>query len=251
MNIPAEQERALLIRDKYAGDKDADLADDLRRLSEGEPLAYVIGWVPFLGLRIRLDTRPLIPRPETEWWTEELCAHLSERFADAPVRVLDLCAGSGAIGLAVLARVPGAHVSFGELMPEHAELIRLNLDENGLDAARATIRSDDLFEPFLSERFDIIVTNPPYIPSERVLDESVTGYEPPEALYAGSDGLEVIRRIATDVPQHLNHAGEVWIECDIDNGAETAKLLSENHATKTEIRTDPYGRPRLCVGYYP
>jgi release factor glutamine methyltransferase len=111
----SKEERQLL-DEKYAGNAAAEgFKDDRKRLAAGEPLAYVIGWQPFLGLKIYLDSRPLIPRPETEWWTEELIKHLNERFGDAPFRLLDLCAGSGAIGIAVLAMMPGARVSFGEL----------------------------------------------------------------------------------------------------------------------------------------
>lgn len=238
---PAREDVEALIRDKYDGNRDADLSEDLARLSEGDPLAYVIGWVPFLGLRISLESHPLIPRPETEWWTEELVKHLEGRT----VRVLDLCAGSGAIGLAVLAKVPGAHVSFGELMEEHAEQIAKNLELNGLDAARADIRAGDLFEPFSGEVFDVIVSNPPYIPLGRELPESVLEYEPEEALYAGTDGLETIRRIAEEAPRYLAPCGEVWIEADVENIA-----AAQNFLPHSEIRTDPYGRPRLLVGHY-
>lgn len=230
-----------LIRDKYAGDRSVDLSGDLARLAGGEPLAYVIGWVPFLGLRINLDSHPLIPRPETEWWAEELITQLKGRT----LRVLDLCAGSGAIGLSVLAKVPGAHVSFGELMEEHAEQIRKNLELNSLDASRADIREGDLFEPFLGETFDLIVSNPPYIPEGRELPESVLEYEPEEALYSGTDGLEVIRRIAQDASSYLVPGGEVWIEADVENIEAASHFLPHS-----EIRTDPYGRPRLLVGHY-
>lgn len=238
-----------LIRDKYAGDTSIDLSEDLVRLHAGEPLAYVIGWIPFLGLRIELNSRPLIPRPETEWWTEALCAHLEERFGENPFSLLDLCAGSGAIGLAVLARFPNAHVTFAELVPEHVVQIRKNLEVNGLDANRAAIRTSDLFEQ-VSEKFDVIASNPPYIPSGRVLDTDVTAHEPEVALYAGEDGLSLIRRIAKETPEHLHNKGELWMECDIDNIEEAKNLLLAHEATYAELRTDLYGRPRVVVGYY-
>lgn len=241
---------AHLVRDKYEGQKSADMQNDLARLSSGEPLAYVIGWIPFLTLRIRLDSHPLIPRPETEWWTEMLCTHLLERTQNSPIRVLDLCAGSGAIGLSVLSRVPQAHVSFAELQAVHAGLIALNREENGLDSSRADIRSGDLFAPFADSRFDVIVSNPPYVPSERALEESVGGFEPPEALYAGLDGLDVIRHIAHEARAHLNQGGELWLECDISNIEEAARLVEEGGAHRTEIRSDLYGRPRIVVGYF-
>lgn len=239
-----------LIRDKYGGNVDADIKEDLARLESGEPLAYVIGWVPFMGLAIRLDSRPLIPRPETEWWTEELVEYLKEKFGTREFRLLDLCAGSGAIGLSVLSKLPGANVSFGELVPEHADLIRTNLAENNLDEARADIRTGDLFVPFKDERFDVIVSNPPYVPNGRTLDTSVTLHEPASALYAGADGLDLIRKIAVEGKEHLLSPGELWIEADIDNVAETGLLLKQHGAADITMRTDLYGRPRLGVGYY-
>lgn len=241
----------LLIRDKYSGDKTAVTSEDLARLSSGEPLAYVIGWMPFLGLRIYLDSRPLIPRPETEWWVEAFINETKVRDTEqSPLRILDLCAGSGAIGLAVLKAFPFAHVSFAELSPSHTAQIEKNLQVNNLDASRATIRSSDVFSAFPTETWDIILCNPPYIPSTRVLESSVTDFEPSEALFAGLDGLDLIRRISAEVPGHLSSPGEVWMECDIANIAESAGLLTKAGSEGVEIRTDQYGRPRIVVGYF-
>ena len=240
----------LLARDKYAGDPSQITDEDRARLAAGEPLAYVIGWIPFLGLRIRLDSRPLIPRPETEWWAEELVRHLEDHFGDSPVRLLDLCAGSGAIGLSVLAKLPQAQVSFGELAPEHAEQIRANLLENGIDPVRADVRAGDLFEPFRGESFDVIVANPPYVPEGRALEPGVVSFEPSEALFAGPDGLVLIRRIADEALAHLTRPGELWIECDIANAEEAEQLFLRQGVEYTELRTDLYGRPRLVVAHY-
>lgn len=251
MSIPPfDAEKALLLRDKYNGDTEADLSEDLARLSAGEPLAYVIGWVPFLGLRIALDSHPLIPRPETEWWTEELVRHLRERFGEKSFRLLDLCAGSGAIGLSVLHAFPHAQVSFGELVPEHSDLIRKNIETNNLDITHADIRTDSLFEPFAHEQFDVIVSNPPYVPSGRILEASVTEFEPTEALYAGPDGLSLITSITERAAQYLLPEGELWIECDTDHAEQVRKLLVRGGAHTALVRNDLYGRPRLCVGYY-
>lgn len=234
-----------LVREKYAGDPRAEgVSQDIARLSTGEPLAYVIGNIPFLGLSVTLDSHPLIPRPETEWWTEELIRHIGDRA----ISLLDLCAGSGAIGLAVLKHCPNVRVSFGELIPEHTETIRKNLERNGLDASRTDIRTGHLFVPFTDAQYDIIATNPPYIPDARTLDTDVTAHEPREALFAGTDGLDAIRSILEEAPAHLTEHGELWMECDISNVAK-AKELALRVFPEAHIRTDQYGRERLLVAH--
>lgn len=249
------QDDFLLARDKYAGDLRKVTDEDKARLAAGEPLAYVIGWIPFLGLRVDLSSHPLIPRPETEWWTDELITHLRERFGDSPFRFLDLCAGSGAIGLSILKAFPHAQVSFGELVTEHCEQIRKNIELNSLDASRADIRVSDLFTAFANETWDIIATNPPYIPAARAseLDTSVTNFEPSEALFAGAGGLDLIRRIMQEAPARLRSntgTSELWLEADIANIAAAQMLARGAGASQSTIRTDQYGRPRVLVSYF-
>ncbi|MGB4076661.1 MAG: HemK/PrmC family methyltransferase [Minisyncoccia bacterium] len=254
-----------LVREKYGNDRAAEgLLEDLARLAAGEPLAYVIGHIPFLGLSLMLDSHPLIPRPETEWWTELLIAHLQGKNSTIygtvqppSVRVLDLCAGSGAIGLSVLRHCKSAQVSFSELVPEHAALIKKNIARNNLDASHATIHTGDLFEPFSHTRtpihsrlFSVIATNPPYIPNDRVLEKSVTEFEPHEALFGGEDGLSLIRRIIEEAPRYLQMGGELWMECDSTTIEEAAKLARAHGAHDTKIHTDQYTRPRLLVAYW-
>ena len=266
-----------LLEEKYGGKKTEEFEADRCRLARGEPVAYVIGWQPFLGLKIFLDSRPLIPRPETEWWTEQLLSSVcvaqanppeerterdgasksnfsAEKYAipkaGSPVRpptFLDLCAGSGAIGCAALARLPDAQVYFGERDPAHETTIRKNIRENGLDALRADIRIGDLFAPFSEGmRFDVIAANPPYIPEGRMLPESVAAWEPESALRAGSDGLSLIRRIADELPTRLERSGAAWVECD-SSSIVAARELFLKRGFIVEIRTDQYGAPRVLV----
>jgi len=256
------------------------------------PLAYKIGDQPFLGLTIYLDSKPLIPRPETEWWTEQLLQKVGgaggfgrneSRSATAreeairqqaktplvssespaqPMKFLDLCAGSGAIGCAALKYLPSAHVYFGEIDPAHEATIRKNIRENNLDASRAHVCIGDLFSarggpaymqsaafggvPLSSVQFDIIACNPPYIPTDRVLDASVTDYEPALALRSGTDGLHLIRRIASTVRRRLTVGGEMWLECDTSN-IESARDLFTSQGFTAHMRTDQYAVPRLLV----
>ena len=241
-----------------------------------EPLAYQIGDQPFLGLKIYLDSRPLIPRPETEWWTEQLLENIkdawvcqleevpqrdgarpskfsAENYAspkrDTPARqlaFLDLCAGSGAIGCAALAKLPNAQVYFGEIDPAHKATILKNIRENNLDESRAHICIGDLFEPFGDMKFDVIATNPPYIPENRELPASVADYEPVLALRAGADGLDLIRRITISTRCHLVENGVLWCECDSSH-AEAARELFIAEGLAAEIHPDQYGVPRIIV----
>lgn len=159
---------------------------------------------------------------------------------------LDLCAGSGAIGCAALARLPQTQVHFGEIDPAHEPTIRKNVHENGLDDSRAHVHIGDLFEPFAGMRFNVIAANPPYVPTGRTLPASVALYEPQIALQAGADGLDVIRRIAAELPQYLEKDGVAWIECDRGH-AEATRALFEEHGFRAEIRTDQYDKPRIVV----
>ncbi|MDD3531556.1 MAG: methyltransferase [Candidatus Pacebacteria bacterium] len=255
------------------------------------PEAYRYGWQPFFGLHIHLDSKPLIPRPETEWWAEqlfiELEGHVGMAASAAPSRqvsetrvsqrdgarggdfsaekyaalvegtvdsarytFLDLCAGSGAIGCAALKALPHAEVYFGEIDPAHEATILKNIRENNLDASRAHVSIGDLFEPFADISFDVIAINPPYIPADRALDRSVADYEPALALRSGADGLDLIRRIALELPKHLAPSGIAWIEVDSPS-AEAARALFATQGLKAEIRTDQYDRPRVIVVSFP
>ncbi len=208
-----------LLDEKYSGQETPEYEADKERLATGEPVAYVIGWQPFLGLKIYLDSRPLIPRPETEWWTEQLLMHVGRRTSY--IKFLDLCAGSGAIGCTALKMLPTAQAFFGEVDPAHETTILKNIRENNLDATRAHVKIGDLFAPFADTKFDVIAANPPYIPEDSELPESVANYEPSLALRASEGGLGIIRRIAEELPKRLTKHGVAWIECDSAH-AETA-----------------------------
>ncbi|MHB8860273.1 MAG: HemK/PrmC family methyltransferase [Minisyncoccota bacterium] len=237
-----DKDERWLLEEKFGGQETEEFERDKKRLAAGEPLGFVIGWQPFLGLKIYLDSKPLIPRTETEWWVEQL---LKVRTSDV-LTFLDLCAGSGAIGCAALARLPAASVSFGEIDPTHEATISKNIRGNDLDASRADVRIGDLFEPFGNMQFDLIAANPPYIPSGRTLEASVADYEPSLALFSGDDGLDVIRRIALELPKRLAPGGVAWIECDSAHAAAACALFADQ-GLKAEIHTDQYGKPRVIV----
>lgn len=223
-----EKEIAWLLQDKYKGIKTPEFEKDIIELQKGVPLAYVIGWVPFLHTKIWLDSRPLIPRPETEYWIEK--AILEIKNVTDP-KVLDLCAGSGCIGVAILKNVPSAQVDFAEIDEAHHETIRKNILENGIDLSRTKILAGNLFEN-VTEKYDFILTNPPYIDpklSERI-EDSVKTHEPNLALFGGTDGMEIIEKIILEAPKFLNPGGFLYIEHEPEQ-TEKIKLLALNIGT--------------------
>ena len=212
-------------------------------MDEEEPLAYQIGDQPFLGLTIHLDSHPLIPRPETEWWTDKLLTHVGRSTSD--IKFLDLCAGSGAIGCAALKMLPEAQVYFGEIDPAHEATILKNIRENHLDKSRAHIHIGDLFDALPADAtFDVIAVNPPYIPADRDLPASVADYEPALALRAGSDGLAIIRRVAVSARRRLAENGVLWCECDSAH-ADAACTFFADQGLHADILNDQYCEPRV------
>lgn len=205
-------ERNWLLTEKYNGNESPAFLDDLARLKHGEPLAYIIGYTPFLEARIYLDSQPMIPRVETEYW---ITMALKDMVNKAPqgARVLDLCAGSGCIGVAALMSLSDITVDFVEKDVRHHDTIKRNLFENNIDATRARILGGDLFSQ-VDAKYDYILTNPPYINpalSDR-MDDSVRVHEPNSALFGGKDGLSLIHRIIADAYTYLMPYGHLYIE---------------------------------------
>ena len=168
------QDEAWLLKEKYHDEKSEAFLNDCNRLKNGEPLAYVIGSIPFLSTTIFLDSHPLIPRTETEFWVEKIIAEMRSK-KEMPLRVLDLCAGSGCIGVAVLHTLPMVCVDFGEIDTDHHSTIRKNILENNIDPLRTNIFEGSLFDE-ITETYDYILSNPPYIDKSlvRVAPEGYT-----------------------------------------------------------------------------
>lgn len=206
-----QKEAGWLLHEKHHGKRTPRFLADLKRLKKGEPLAYVIGWLDFLGCRIDLSFRPLIPRPETEFWTEQVIQRL--RLADRQCRILDLFAGSGCIGIALLKHLPRANVHFGEKDSRALRQIRKNLHMNHVPSSRAKIVHTDIFSR-VSGSYDIIVANPPYIDTAKrtTVQKSVLAYEPKGALFANKRGLFFIEQLLAQGAKHLSKGGIMYIE---------------------------------------
>lgn len=237
MNPSFSSDSAHLLREKYNGIETPEYFEDLKRLEEDEPLAFVIGTAPFLGTTVYLDSKPLIPRVETEYWLSQA---LAENRDSTPLRVLDIFAGSGALGVAWGRHRPADHVTFAELETAHLTTIRKNIEMNNL--AHTEVLQSDVWE-YIDDTFDIILANPPYIPEGRDLPKSVDLYEPATALYSGSDGLSLIQRFFATLPKHLTQNGKLYMEHDITQ--KPCELLPDIFTC--EQRTDQYGENRYIM----
>ena len=235
-----------LLKEKYQGQESDAFFADVKKMALGEPVGYLIGHVPFLDTTIYLDSKPLIPRPETEFWTEQAIAEMKRGAAGAPLRILDLCAGSGCIGVAIAKAVPDATIDFSEIDERHLPTIKKNLEENDIALARTHIEHTNLFEAFKGT-YQYIVSNPPYIDMDlHRTDESVLKYEPYVALSGGLAGLEVIQSIIEQAPKHLERCGQLWIEHEPEQ-SEAIRNLAREHAFSCNTHTDQYDVERYSV----
>ena len=223
----------------------------LLRRAEREPVAYVLGAKEFYGRPFAVDKRAFIPRPETELLVQAVLQHLDRLAAVAPgqpLRALDLCAGSGAIGVTLAAERETLDVDLVELSPETAEVAKANAASHAPGRARVLV--GDLFAPLApGTRYAAIATNPPYIPlgDRGSLAPEIVGHEPHLALFAGESGLEVIRRIVAEAPRWLSPGGLLALELDPGEAVEAVKLCEAAGLGGATVENDLAGLPRLLL----
>ncbi|MDD2731121.1 MAG: HemK family protein methyltransferase [Candidatus Portnoybacteria bacterium] len=235
-----------ILRDKYEG-RISRLPDkDRQQLKNGCPLDYIIGWKPFLNCRIDLRFQPLIPRPETEFWVGRAIGEIKK--SSGKKKVLDIFAGSGCAGIAVLKNAPDAKVDFAEKNTRFIKQIKLNLAMNGIPAKKSRIIKSDVFKK-ITGRYDFILANPPYIPlkDKKKVSAGVKRFEPANALFAGQDGLAIISRFLRALKNRLAPDGRVWLEFNSSQKNKIAALLKENRFENYEFHRDQFGRWRWAI----
>ncbi|MCX6738326.1 MAG: peptide chain release factor N(5)-glutamine methyltransferase [Candidatus Parcubacteria bacterium] len=232
-----------LLKEKYQGKLTARAKTDIEKLKRGEPLDYLIGFAEFLGTKIDLKKKPLIPRPETEYWVEKAIEEIKKRKNER--ECLDLFSGSGAIGIAVLKNVPNARVDFGEIDKDFLWQIRFNLRLNKLDKRKSAVIQTDIFKN-IKKKYDFVLVNPPYIAKGRKkkAQESVLKYEPRNALFASKDGLLYIKRFLKQAKNYLKPNGKVYLEFDSFQKPEINRLLKKEGYKNFEFFKDQYNRWR-------
>lgn len=220
----------------------------LARRAAREPLQHILGRAYFGPLTLAVGPGVFVPRPETE-----LLAVWAARQVGRGAAVVDLCAGSGALGLYLAATVPDSRVVLVERDPAALDYLRRNADAAAL-AGSATVLDADVRDPALPARLaellgtvDLVVSNPPYVPEGAELDREAAA-DPAVALFSGADGLDLIRDLAPLAARLLAAGGAVGVEHDDSNGAGTAEQLRAAGFGGVAEHRDLAGRPRYVTG---
>ena len=244
--------RFLADRDLYAGEDIVEgVEKGLKRLLAGEPIAYILGQWEFYGLPMIVSPKVLIPRDDTCAVAE--LAIKQALFLDKDPRILDLCCGSGCIGLAVASRVKDAKVTLADVSLDALAMAKENTALNKLTGRVRCVQADALKPafPFLG-KFDLIVSNPPYITGQEMLElpVSVKDYEPHLALFGGEDGLDFYRAIARNFAPALKPGGYLCFEFGMGQGDDVCQILTENGYTILERTRDYKSRERAVLAQY-
>ncbi len=246
------QESLLCSMDLYAGEDVCDKMESAtRRLLKGEPLAYILGEWDFYGLTLHVNEHVLIPRDDT-------CAVVSLAvnqaiFLHADPRILDLCTGSGCIGLVLATRIKDARVTLADISKEALAVAKKNIMSHHLSGRVSCVQADALSPaPAFLGKFDMIVSNPPYVtgPEMALLPDSVKKYEPHIALYGGRDGLDFYRSIATNYAAALKPGGFLCLEFGMGQGNDVCGILEENGYAILERTKDFNDRERAVLAQY-
>jgi release factor glutamine methyltransferase len=252
---------ALCNQNRIISEKEINLLNSMvtRHLQEHEPLQYLIGSVPFLSLTLTLRPPILIPRPETEEWVAGLIEKLKKlQFSkEKKITILDLCTGSGCIGLAIAHALPNAEVTLLDTADHAIKLAQENAHKNNV--VNVQFLQGNLFEPLIasSKKFDLIVSNPPYITEQEwhTLDPEVKDWEDYNALVAPENGLGLIKKIITQAGGFLHKktiltdAGieQLWLEYGADQGKNVLDFCHKSGYSNARIQKDLAHKDRIIM----
>ncbi len=246
------QEQIITDREMYANQDICQAMDDaVQRVLHGEPLAYILGEWSFYGMNLYVDPNVLIPRDDTCAVTQ--LAIRRGLFLEQDPRILDLCTGSGCIGLAVANRVKDARVTLADVSREALSVAKKNILRHKLSGRVSCVQVDALqpASSFLG-KFDMIVSNPPYVTTEEMqaLPASVRDFEPHLALHGGKDGLKFYRAIAENFASALKPGGYLCLEFGQGQGDAVCSILERNGYTVLERVQDFNERERAVLAQY-
>ncbi len=215
------------------------LREWLKRASQNEPVEYILGEIDFFGCSIQVDSRVLIPRPETEILVDLIAKKITTQKS-----LWDLCTGSGCIGISLKKKFPHLDVSLSDISAKALSLAQENAAKNGVDVS---FFEGDLLAPFQGKTVDILVCNPPYISANEflTLDPSVRDFEPKLALVGGEKGSEFFERLAKALPEYLSPGGLVFFEIGFAQGAEIQEIFNSPIWGRSERIQDWSGKDRF------
>jgi len=220
---------------------------DIEKLKNGYPLAYLIGNQPFLNCKIDLRYKPLIPRPETEYWTEKVIDNIKKNKKQN-LKCLDIFSGSGCIGIAILKNIKSIKMDFADIKGKNLKQIKHNLKLNNIEGKHKFIKSN-LFDR-IDDKYDYIFANPPYIAyNDKSIQLSVKKYEPKNALYSKNNGLEIIEKFLRNANNYLNQEGKIYIEFGYQQKKNIETLLKKIKYKKYQFFKDQYNKWRYVIIY--
>ena len=237
----------------YVGDDtfENEMNEMVQRRLKGEPVAYITGQWEFYGLPLVITEDVLIPRDDTEVLVNQAVELLKAKGPNT--RVLDLCCGSGCIGLSIAHTIRGAKIIMADISQKALAVARQNVLMNNLTKNVTCLEANALESPpMMFGRFDLIVCNPPYIPTKVVeeLDISVKDYEPHVALDGGEDGLDFYQAVTEKWKEILKNGATIMFECGIDQASSIADILRANGFTDIKKYKDTLGIERVVTGKY-
>ncbi len=235
-----EDKVKILREKKHKGRETEDLLSDIKKMTEGEELEYLLGEVLFCGAKVDLSLRPMIPRKETEFWVKEAISIIQHCESKYVLRVLDLFSGSGALGLGVLKNVSEASVDFIELDPKLKEQVEISVIKNNIRRTRVRILTGDTWNG-AQGTYDYIFAVPPYVPPE--LQEEVMKElkaESPLSFFDKEDGFYYHKQVLSHAKKFLKEDGALFLEFDITQRERIEVLISEYGFVKYSFLKDPY-----------
>lgn len=250
MYLTNQQAKQKILAEKYGGVANDAYRADCTRIDLHEPWEYVLGHADFLDCTIDLSYRPMVPREETAFWIERVIA---EWKGVENVRALDLYAGAGNMGIALLKHAPNATCTFNEIDANLLPQIAKSLALNHIDSARATLIAGDSLEKITGD-FDIIVANPPYVDPagesemdpEMRYEPHIAFFAPPSTLLGVNDGYGHHRELIGKGKNYLTDRGVLYDECDMTQVATLKEILAATN-WHSEFWPDPYGNEDVMV----
>ena len=223
----------------------AEIMEIVSRRNLGEPLQYILGETEFMGLTFKVNNLVLIPRQDTETLVETVI----NKIKDKKVRVLDIGTGSGCVGISIAKSCPNAEVTLLDYSEAILEVAEKNAELNGVNVK---LEHCDILEEVPEGKFDVIVSNPPYIETDTIfsLDNIVTSYEPPEALDGGFDGLMFYQRIVELAPEIMEDNSYIAFEIGHNQGESVSEILEEAEFSGIKVIKDPCENDRVVTARY-